>query len=126
MITGKSRGKLEPVSRDIGNVFSHNDRKLNDRQSRKIHRQVVKTQLAATRQIFKVSNMPKLSLEICCKLLRERATIQKSKTRPPLNQRHKSKRLKWVGKYKKMDFSNVIFTNKCHATLDGPDEWAKC
>ena len=69
--------------------------------------------------------MPKLSVEICCKVLRERATIQKSKTRPPLNQWHKSKRLKWVRKCKKMDFSNAIFTNKCQATLDGPDEWAK-
>ena len=47
-------------------------------------------------------------------------TIQKSKTRRPLKQRHKSKRLKWVRKYKKIGFSNVIFTNnKCHATLDG-------
>lgn len=25
-----------------------------------------------------------------------------------------------------MDFSNVIFTNRCYATLDGADEWAKC
>ena len=25
-----------------------------------------------------------------------------------------------------MDFSSVIFTNKCHATVDGPDEWIKC
>ena len=34
--------------------------------------------------------------------------------------------MEWVRKYKKMDFSNVIFTNKCHTTPDGPDEWAKC
>ena len=25
-----------------------------------------------------------------------------------------------------MDFSSVIFTNKCHATVDGPDKWVKC
>ena len=62
------------VSRDIRNVFSHNYRKLNDRQSKYINRQVV------TRQIFKVCNMPKLSLATCCKVLQEITTIQKSET----------------------------------------------
>ena len=113
----KSRGMLQLVSRDIRNVFSHNYRKLNDRQSRYINRKVAKTQLASTRQNFKVFNMPKLSLATCCKVLQEIATILKSKTMLPLNQRHKSKRLKWMRKYKKMHFSNVIFINKPHATL---------
>ena len=35
--------------------------------------------------------MPKLSLATCCKVLQEIATIQKSKTMSPLNQRQKSK-----------------------------------
>ena len=56
--------------------------------------------------------MPKLSLATCCKVLREIATIQVSQTRSPLNQTHKSTRLKWVRKYKKMDLFNVTFTNK--------------
>ena len=102
------------VSRDIRNVFSHNYGKLNDRQSRYFNGQVVKTQLASTKQNFKVCNMLKLSLAKCCKVLQEIATIQKSKTKSPLNQRHKTKTLKWVRKYKKMQFSNVIFINKCH------------
>ena len=116
---------LQLVSRDIRNVFSHNYRKLNDRQSRYINRQVVKARLALTRQIFKVCNMPKLSLATCCKVLQEIATIQKYNTMSPLNQRHKSKRLKWVRKYKKMHFSNVIFISKWHATLAEWDKWAK-
>ena len=116
MITRKSRGMLQLVSRDIRNVFSHNYEKLNDHQPRYINQQVVKTQLASTRQNSNVCNMPKLSLATCCKVLQEIATIQKSKTMSPLHQRHKSKRLKWLRKYKKMHFSNVIFINKCHAT----------
>ena len=48
-IIRKSRGMLQLLSRDIRNVFSHNHRKLNDRQSRYINRQVVKIQLASTR-----------------------------------------------------------------------------
>ena len=126
MITGKSRGMLKLVSRDIRNVFSHNYRKLNDHQSRYFNRQVAKTQLASTRKIFKVCNVLKLSLATCCNVLQEIATIQKSKTMSPLNQGHKSKRLKWVRKYQKMHFSNVIFINKCHATLVELDKWAKC
>ena len=114
---------LELVSRDKRNVFSHNYRKLNDRQPRYMHinRQVVKTQLASTRQIFKVCNMPKLTLATCCKVLQEIATIQKSQTMSPPNQKLKSKRLKCVRKYKKMNFSKAIFINKCHATLVEPD-----
>ena len=27
---------------------------------------------------------------------------------------------------KSVDFPSVILTNKCHATQDGPDKWAKC
>ena len=56
----KIRGMLQPVSRDIRNVFSHNYRKLNDRQSMKIHRQLsfLKTQLASAtaRQICNMRN----------------------------------------------------------------------
>ena len=59
MIIKKSRGMLQLVSRDIRNVFSHNYRKLNDRQSRYFNGRVVKIQLASTRQNFKVCNMPK-------------------------------------------------------------------
>ena len=90
MITGKARGMIYLISRDIRNVFSHNYGKLNDRQSRYINRQVVKTHLALTRQIFNnVCNMPKLSVATCCKVLQEIAAIQKSKTVSPHNQRHK-------------------------------------
>ena len=112
MITGKSSAMLELLSRDKRNVFSHNYRKLNDRQPRYMY---------INRQIFKVCNMPKLSLATCCKVLQEIATIQKSQTMSPPNQRLKSKRLKCVRKYKKMNFSKAIFINKCHYLLMNSD-----
>lgn len=71
-------------------------RKLNDRQLRQIHRQVVKTPLTTSRQIFEACDMPNLSRATCCKALREVVTVQKPKRNPPLNQRHKSRRLEWA------------------------------
>ena len=69
--------------------------------------------------------MSKLSLATCCKELQEIATIQKSKIMSPLNQRHKSKRFE-MGEKLQENASNVIFINKCHATLVESVNWAKC
>ena len=33
--------------------------------------------------------------------------------------------MEWAERYHKENFSNLIFTDKCRATLDGPDEWAR-
>ena len=77
------------------------------RQSRYINRQFVKTQVALTRQNFKVCNMPKLSLATCCKVLQEIAAIQKSKVMSPLKQRHKSKRFE-MGEKLQENASNVV------------------
>lgn len=46
-------------------------------------------------------------------------------TRPPVNNIHKENCMKWVNEYIKIDFSAVIFTNKCYITLNGPDRWHK-
>ena len=86
MITGKSRGMWQLASQQgHKNRVQPHDRKLDDRQPRYINRKVVKTQLASTRQTFKVSNMPKLSLATCCKVLQEIASIRKYKTMSPLS-----------------------------------------
>lgn len=41
--------------------------------------------------------------------------------RPSLNKHYKTKRIKWVHRYLKMNFKNVIFTVECHARIIGPD-----
>ncbi len=97
--------------------------RINDRQMRQIHQQVVQTPLASSTQIFGACDMPKMSRATRCKALREVAVIRKSMRNPPLKQRHKDKRMEWVKKYMKTDFSSVIFTDECRARLDGPDQW---
>ena len=47
----------------------------------------------------------------------------KPKARPPISHRNKQKRVFWAEKYMKVDFSKVIFTDECCATLDWPDSW---
>ena len=95
--------------------------KLSDRQLRQIHRQVVQTPLASSRQIFDICDMHKLSCVTSCKALREVALVKKSMRRRPFKQQHKDRRIQWAKKCMETDFSSVIFADACRGTLDGPD-----
>ena len=66
-------------------------RKLTERQLRQIHRQVVKTPLATSLQIFEACDMPKVCRATHCKALRRVANVKKASKNPPLKQKHKSK-----------------------------------
>ena len=99
--------------------------KLSDRQLRQIHRQVVQTPLASSRQIFDTCDMPKLSCVTRCKALREVALVKTSMRRPPFKQQHKDRRIQWAKRCMETDFSSVIFADACGGTLDGPDGWAR-
>lgn len=95
---------------------SHHERKkrvqpkfmrLTERQQRQIHRQVAKTPLATSLQVFLACDMPKLCRATCCKALRQVASVKKTTKHPPPNQRHKTKRIEWAKKYTKEDISRV-------------------
>ena len=45
--------------------------------------------------------------------------------RPPLKCIHREKRRKWAENNMKVNFENVLFTDECRATLDGPDGWSR-
>ena len=92
--------------------------KLSDRQLRQIHRQVVQTPLASSRQIFDTCDMPKLSCSTRCKALREVALVKKSMRRPPLKQQHKDRRIQWAKKCMETDLSSEIFADVCRGTLE--------
>ena len=79
-------------------------RKLTERQLRQIHRQVVKIPLATSLQVFQARNMLKVCRATRCKALRQVASVKKAPKSPPLNQRHKTKRIDWAEKYMKVDF----------------------
>ena len=50
---------------------------------------------------------------------------QKTDQNTPLTKNHKELRQIWAEQYMKCDFSTVIFTDECRATLDGPDCWSR-
>ena len=69
-----------------------------------------------------MSGIPRTSR---CRILQTVAKAVKPNIRPPLNTRHKAKRVEWARQYMKIDFETVLFTEECGATLDGPDGWCR-
>ena len=80
---------------------------------------------STSRAIFEqagLSNVPKSTRN---GYLREIGEVRKMKNTPILTQKHKENRDESAKKYVKQDFTNVIWTDECRATLDGPDGWAR-
>lgn len=60
-----------------------------------------------------------------CRVLSSFANVRTAKKIPPLSEANVKKRLEWAKKYMKIDFKNVIFSDECRASLDGPDGFGR-
>ena len=49
---------------------------------------------------------------------------KKSKKSEKNAYKHRQKRVEWTKKYRKLDLSNVVFSDECTVTLDRPDRFA--
>jgi len=99
--------------------------KLSRREITSVKREMARSPLSSSSQLFKAVGLEKVPRSTRCRTLRQLGKVKKSKTRPPLNQKHKDKRIAWSKKYMKTDFSKVLWTDEMRATLDGPDGWAR-
>lgn len=72
---------------------------------------------------FVAAGVPKMGKTTRCKTLNTLGKVLKPLKQPPLKKHHKTKRVNRAFRYMVL-FKNVIFTDECRATLDGPDGWA--
>ena len=81
--------------------------------------------MATSKAIFQdagIENVPRSTRNV---LLNKIARVTKPAKTPPITKKHKRKRIEWAKANMKTNFSHVIFTDECRATLDGPDGWSK-
>lgn len=99
-------------------------RTLSSRDIRKLKIEMAKIPHATSKAIFDTAGVPEMGKTARCETLKTLGKVLKPQKQPPLSKHHKTKRVEWALRYMKTDFKNVIFTDECRATLDGPDGWA--
>lgn len=97
---------------------------LSSRQVRAIKLEMARRPHSSSFEIFEAAGVPGVPKSTRNNLLRGFAKVKKPKKSCPLTALHRKKRLDWVAANLKTNFENVLFTDECRATLDGPDGWA--
>ena len=95
------------------------------RQLMNLKRVASQLPLSTSKTIFSEAGINVLSKSSRCRILRKVATVKKAIKQPLMRKIHKEKRLQWARQYMKVDFTRVIFTDECRASLDGYDGWAR-
>jgi hypothetical protein len=120
------------IKRFIGNILHLRQRRdkgrflsISTRQKVLLKRAVAKNPLSTSRTVFNEAGINGVSRSTRWRILQHIATCKTAIARPPLSSQHKVRRMAWAELYLKQDFSNVIFTDECRATLDGPDGFSR-
>ena len=98
-------------------------KKLSPRDLRNLKREMAKNPHATSKSIFGAAAAPIVGKTTRCKALQSIGSVNSPIKRPLLSKEHKAKRVEWAVRYHKVNFSHVIFTDECRATMDGPDGW---
>ena len=96
-------------------------KKHSPRHIRKLKIQMSKTSHATSKTIFDSAGVPKMAKTTRCQTLKSLAKVRKPPKQPSLSNCHKTRSLEWARRYMKTDFQNILFTDKCRATIDRPD-----
>ncbi len=90
-----------------------------------LKRSTSKMPLSTSKKIFCESNLGHICKSTRNRILGVIAKVRTAKKRPPLSSLNKAKRLTWAKKNMKVNFNDVMFTDECRATLDGPDGFSR-
>ena len=127
------------INRDHRTIkaFTANSDKRRTRSDKGIHRCVTRHDLTAlkrstsrkplssSKSIFNDAGVTLPSRPTRCRVLKKFAKVKSAVKQPPLKKIHKQKRIEWAKRYMKIDFNQVVFTDECRATLDGPDGFSR-
>ena len=100
-------------------------RTIKSRQITVLKRAVANNPLSTSRKVFSEAGVDGVSKTTRWRTLQQIATVRTAQKRPVLKGRHKKERIKWAVRYMKTDFSTVLFTDECRATMDGPDGFSR-
>ena len=98
---------------------------LNKRDVTNLKISLSKMPYDTSKNIFLDAHVKNLGRTARCRYLKTIGSIRKPLRKPKLTTQHCQKRMEWAKKNIKTAFQNVLWTDECRATLDGPDGWAK-
>lgn len=126
---GRDHRTIKAFVEDPGKRRRHPDksayRKIKRPEITRLKRALHRRPLGTSREIFDDAGIPNISKKLRCATLRGLANWRSATKVPPISAVNKQKRLDWAQKYLTMDFTKVLFTDECRASLDGPDYWSR-
>ena len=126
---GRDHRTIKSYTNDASKKRTRKDsgkpRTVSRRQIVLLKRASAKLPLATSKNIFKEAQVECHSRATRCRVLSRVSKVRTAKKTPPLSKANVLKRLEWAKKYVKINFKDVIFTDECRASLDGPDGFAR-
>ena len=80
-----------------------------------LKREMACNPLSSSAALFKAAGIGEVPRTTRCRILQMIGKVKKAKKRPPLNSKHREKRMEWCQKYLKTDFKTVLWTDGMRA-----------